>query len=161
MSFVDSVEAEHVTPIDLGVIWEPNVPDPILLQTEGKAYLLLYPWEASERYTHTVVIEWQSCRGAVFGDPNDEAFYGHRLYDKGLQDILWAGEVHKSGWIAAGERVNSVHPRHDPERFANARHFILRFKDSTFECIAEGYTAGKVAEPMAQMVQQLLLELIP
>ncbi len=160
MPLVDSVGAEHVTPIDLGVTWEPNVPDPILLQSESTAYLALYPWQAAERWTRTVVIEWQGCRGAVLGDPNDEAFYGHRLYDKGLQDVLWAGEVHNSVWIATVERVNSVHPRHDPERFANLRHFILRFKDSTFECITEGYRARKVAEPMDQVVQQLALELI-
>ena len=38
--------------------------------------------------------------------------------------------------------MNAVHPNHDRARFlARRRHFIFAFHDSTFECIAEGFTS--------------------
>jgi hypothetical protein len=32
--------------------------------------------------------------------------------------------------------MNRVHSRHDPERFAEYRHFIFALHDRTFECVA-------------------------
>ncbi len=36
--------------------------------------------------------------------------------------------------------MNAVHPCHRPEHFAGFKHYIFAFHDSTFECIAEGFT---------------------
>jgi hypothetical protein len=73
------------------------------------------------------------------GPPNDEAFEGHRLARKGLQPY-GAFELVNSEWIRLIEKMNSVHERHDRERFLEGkRHFIITFHDSVFECVVSGY----------------------
>jgi hypothetical protein len=75
----------------------------------------------------------------TLGPPNDETLHGHRLAKKGLQPY-GAFEVINSEWIRLLEQMNSVHHRHDRERFLEGkRHFIITFHDSVFECIACGY----------------------
>lgn len=86
--------------------------------------------------TRAVRIEWRGCRAALMSAPNDEALAGHRLYDKGLQEVLWAGEVHDSAWISELERQNRVHPSHDPSAFAHLRHFVLPLKECVVEVVA-------------------------
>jgi len=67
--------------------------------------------------------------------PNDEALNAHPLYGRGLRDYEFA-EVENSLWMAELEQANRVHPDHSPRSFADLRHFILPFHDSTFECVA-------------------------
>ena len=87
------------------------------------------------------VLRWRRarCLGALLGGPNDEARSGHRLWQKGLSECLWAAEVRNSSWIARLERENRVHHRHNADLFAGYRHFILMLKDSTFEVLAKSY----------------------
>jgi hypothetical protein len=47
--------------------------------------------------------------------------------------------------------MNSVHPYHRPEGFKSYRHFVLAFHDSTFECIAEGYTCEVTSGPLNEV----------
>lgn len=69
----------------------------------------------------------------MFGPPNDEAFAGHPLADRGLNPYSVA-EVQRSSWIRGLERMNSVHARHSRERFLeHKRHFVFAFHDSTFK----------------------------
>lgn len=74
----------------------------------------------------------------MFGPPNDEAFSGHPLAGRGLRPYA-AWEVRESSWVRKLERMNSVHPYHNPESFSLYRHFIFAFHDTTFECIAWRY----------------------
>jgi hypothetical protein len=37
-------------------------------------------------------------------------------------------------WIQHQMKVNPAHPRHRPERYADLRHWILLFKETTAEC---------------------------
>lgn len=69
--------------------------------------------------------------------PNDEAIAGHRLYDAGLRQIRWIGEVIGSSLIAEIEHGNRSHPRHDPLRYAQLRHWIVPLKECTVEVVAE------------------------
>ncbi|BAC89507.1 hypothetical protein [Gloeobacter violaceus] len=71
----------------------------------------------------------------LFGPPNDEAFAGHPLAQRGLEPYA-VFEVENSSWIWALERMHTVHPNYRPEQFAKYKHFIFAFHDSTFECIA-------------------------
>jgi hypothetical protein len=48
--------------------------------------------------------------------------------------------------------MNSVHYRHDPERFRVLNHYILSFHDSTFECVAEGVLFSLVPGPFTLSV---------
>jgi hypothetical protein len=83
------------------------------------------------------VVRFLGCYAHMFGPPNDEAFDGHPLSNRGLRPY-GAFRIRNSSWIRALERMNSVHPRHSAAMFARHEHFILSFHDSTFECIAKG-----------------------
>lgn len=76
-----------------------------------------------------------------FGSPNDEALCGHPLYARGV-GYYGVFEVLHSPWIAALERANRVHSQHDPSRFADLRHIVITFHDSTFECVTRGFTCA-------------------
>ena len=86
-----------------------------------------------------VIVEFEREIALSFGPPNDEAFSGHPLAARGLHPYA-AFEVKESSWIRGLERMNSVHPRHKREYFESYRHFVFAFHDSTFECVACGYT---------------------
>jgi hypothetical protein len=86
------------------------------------------------------VIQFDHPYAHMFGPPNDEAFLGHPLADRGLHPYA-VFEVKNSSLVRQLELMNSVHPSHDQEQFmANSRHFVFAFHDSTFECIARGFT---------------------
>jgi hypothetical protein len=113
------------------------------------AYVLEEPLESREEVTpmmvaeHTprrncALIRFEHAYAHIFGPPGDEAVQGHPLAPLGLRPYS-AFEVANSPWIRGVERMNSVHPSHQPEFFAPFRHFIFVFHDSTFECIARGF----------------------
>ncbi|MFZ6755550.1 hypothetical protein ACO0KY_19555 [Undibacterium sp. Dicai25W] len=85
------------------------------------------------------VIRFNRAIAHFFGPPNDEAFRVHPLADRGLEPY-GAFEITSSSWIHALEKMNSVHPCHMREHFKVYRHFVLSFHDTTFECVATGYT---------------------
>ena len=93
-------------------------------------------------------------RAHLFGPPNDEAFSGHPLAERGLHPY-GAFEIHGSSWIRRLERMNSVHPQHRAAAFERLRHFIFSFHDSTFECVAEGFQievrGGSLASAIAEL----------
>jgi hypothetical protein len=141
------VELTHAPRPDAGA------PLPIVLADDYRlllAYLLSEPdpdWDGS--YVNVVspdsegmevaVIRFRRPYAHMFGPPNDEAFSGHPLANRGLSPYA-VFEVRQSSWIRQLERMNSVHPQHEREWFmANKKHFVFAFHDSTFECIAEGF----------------------
>jgi hypothetical protein len=85
------------------------------------------------------LVRFGHCYATMFGPPNDEAFRGHPLADRGLRPY-GSFVIEDSSWIRRLERMNSVHPYHKPERFWELKHYVLSFHDSTFECIAHGYS---------------------
>ncbi|MBI3462422.1 MAG: hypothetical protein HY000_05090 [Planctomycetes bacterium] len=84
------------------------------------------------------IVEFLVPHAHMFGPPNDEASEGHPLASRGLTPYA-ACEVKHSSWIRQLERMNAVHPCHQPESFSSYRHFVFAFHDSTFECVAEGF----------------------
>ena len=82
-----------------------------------------------------VVVRFARVNCVLLGSPNDETLNAHPLHGSGLRHYEFA-EVENSPWIAELEQANRVHPSHSPESFADLRHFILPFHDSTFECVA-------------------------
>jgi hypothetical protein len=104
------------------------------------------------------LVEFEMYRSFMLGAPNDETINGHPLYDRGLRPY-GAFKVTGSSWIRRLERMNSVHPHHNPERFKSFHHYIFTFHDSTFECVAEGYKItereGTITELMPEMQRRL------
>lgn len=85
----------------------------------------------------------------MFGPPNDEAFTGHPLAERGVGPYgVW--EITNSSWIRSLAAMNSVHPCHSWDLFKGYRHIIFAFHDTTFECVAESFSYtvhnGSVAE---------------
>jgi hypothetical protein len=105
------------------------------------------------------IVQFQWPYAHMFGPPNDEAFAGHPLAKRGLRPYA-AWEVQQSSWLRQLERMNSVHPHHDKNRFlSERRHFVIVFHDSTFECIAEGF-AVEVLRGSLRSVMPRMLELL-
>lgn len=94
------------------------------------------------------IVRFHRARAVMFGPPNDEAFKGHPLAARGLRPYA-AFEIRQSSWIRQLERMNSVHPHHNSERFFSLRHFVFTFHDTTFECIADRF------EIVAQMTASM------
>lgn len=105
------------------------------------------------------VVRFQSPYAHFFGPPNDEAFAGHPLAERGLRPY-GAFEVQNSSWVRALERMNSVHRHHRPEHFAGFRHFVLSFHDSTFECVAKGYSHELREGPLDAVIAKEAARLI-
>lgn len=103
-----------------------------------------------------MVFVWSRAWAAIMGPPNDEAIEGHRLYSRGLSDVLWAGTVEQSEWIADLERRNRVHSGHNPAWFARLTHFILPLKEDTVEVIAEAVTVLRRPGPTTSAAAAVL-----
>jgi hypothetical protein len=147
---VDSLD----TVVELRDAPKPNIgaPLPLVVCDEGNLLLAYLVFERDPAWdgSYVTVVSPESegmavaCVGFkrpsahMFGPPNDEAFSGHPLATRGLHPY-GVFEVHDSSWIRKLERMNSVHPCHNRERFLQGRrHFVFAFHDSTFECVAGG-----------------------
>jgi hypothetical protein len=126
-----------------------GAPCPVVLSGEHFLHLAYYLEEREEdraKCTSGEHLEGEPCalvrfaRSAahLFGPPNDESFAGHPLAARGLGPYA-VFEVQNSSWVRKLERMNSIHPRHQPERFAKYKHFVFAFHDSVFECVAESF----------------------
>jgi hypothetical protein len=147
---------EQAESIDFHPLWEPGSPNPYLLQSDNKAFLVYKIKNEPHKFA---IVEWVQCRGAVLGGLNDEAISGHRLWNKGLKDCLFAAEVKHSSWIEELRKENSVHPYHDDEMFSSLRHYILLLKDSTFECIAAPYIIEVVEKSQEEVLNLVVAQL--
>lgn len=81
-----------------------------------------------------VVVRFDGVDQLTFGYPNDEALPGHPLYAHGLRHYAFY-EVMNSPKIRALHEANNV-AFPGSNVFANARHWIATFKDSTLEVVA-------------------------
>ena len=165
----DPGSLERVLAIDLGVRWDIGAPSPHLVQSESRTFLTFFlhdpdpAWDgtwvtvvdpAGDQVRSIGVIEWLGCDGAVLGGLNDEAMHGHPLYSRGLGEYK-AFEVQASQWVSELERANSVHPHHRPEEYAQLRHYLLGFHDSTFECIARAFASYSTRSSMSAVLASL------
>jgi hypothetical protein len=129
-----------------------GAPCPVVLSGEHFLHLAYYLEDRQEGWDGSTVrvvgehsegelcalVRFTHAAAHLFGPPNDEAFAGHPLADRGLEPYA-AFEVNNSSWVRTLERMNSVHPYHRPERFAKYKHFVFAFHDSVFECVAESF----------------------
>lgn len=144
---------EKVVPLEGFPQSSIGAPCPAVIATEHSLTLIFFVEELDPDWDGTsvrvvgldssdeigAVVQFERPSIHTLGPPNDEAFGGHRLAKKGLKPY-GAFEVINSEWIQLLEKMNSVHHRHDRERFLKGkRHFIITFHDSVFECIAQNY----------------------
>jgi hypothetical protein len=90
-------------------------------------------------------------------DPNDEAISGHRLYQVGLSDVLWAGLVADSNLIRDLERQNRVHPDHDASWFDALEHHGVLLKECVVEVVAKAVAVerheGSTLDPATAVIR--------
>ena len=129
-----------------------GAPLPSVISTEHQTFLIFHleedipGWDGtwvrrvgSETEGTLAILAFNGCYASMFGPPNDEAFAGHPLADRGLHPY-GAFQIEDSSWLRRLETMNSAHPNHSPARFRELTHFVFTFHDSNFECIAAGYT---------------------
>jgi hypothetical protein len=144
---------EYAEPCGFPLRWEVGAPMPHLLVNDNRAllaFLLSEPdpnWDGSyvtlkspgdEQPEPLALVEFDFCRAAKLGAPNDEVFEGHPLHGKGLE-AYQAQRVVNSRWLKELEAINRVHRMYQPEMWRGLTHFIFWFHDSTFECVARSY----------------------
>jgi hypothetical protein len=134
-------ELDRPVEIELGGVplLDPGAPCPIVFAEENQ--LVLSYWVCDEPpYPPTTapiaVVRFHRPYFHMFGPPNDEAFAGHPLAERGLHPY-GVFRVEKSSLIRSMERMNSIHRCHNPATFDAMTHYIFAFHDSTFECVAE------------------------
>ena len=149
-----------------------GAPIPVVLGDERSLHLVYFVqntpegWDGSTvrvvgldtKAEPLAVVTFRACYASMFGPPNDEAFAGHPLADRGLHPYS-AFEIRPSSWLRQLERMNSVHPHHKPERFDELRHFVFAFHDSTFECVAESIEVESRISPVAEVLKELSVRL--
>ncbi len=150
-----------------------GAPIPIVLASEHKVAVAYYlnnvpdNWDGStvnvvgtDSKEPLAIVVFETCLAHYSGPPNDEAFSGHPLANRGLEPYA-CFEVLDSSWIRIMESRNAVHPYHNKQRFMeNWRHFILAFHDSIFECVARDFsiqtTMGSMESIIAIMKKSIL-----
>lgn len=119
-------------------------PEAIVFATETQLFL-----RYSMADEETAVIQFPLVKTFQFGSPNDEALGGHPLTKFGLK-YYSVHRIDNSPWIAELEQRNSIHPRHDKERFIkDAVHYVFTFQDSTLECVVN---EGQFWSPKIQIL---------
>jgi hypothetical protein len=136
--------SERVEKLDVDVVWEPNAPEAYLLIGDFGDVVLALNAHDNDPDDRCVVLSWSGSYSASMGSPNDEARQGHRLYDKGLEELRWVGVVRESELIGDLEQRNRVHDRHDPARFTSLTHYIIPLKESLVEVVALDLVIGRI-----------------
>ncbi len=108
---------------------------PMVIADESRVVLGYFDEAASENW---VMVRFDSVTHAM-GSPNEEVLHGHPLYTRGMDSYGTAYEVTNSPWIAALDRVNSVHEMYSPKASSRFRHIVFPSHDSLFECVCTGY----------------------
>lgn len=140
---------------------DTGAPEPFLVANESKVGLLFYAYEdeylntATEYLPLLVILKFSKCFRFSLGSPNDETLNGHPLYKHGLNSYGFF-EVKGSPLIDDLEEINSVHPYHNKALYETARHFIITFHDSTFECVAESYQVTIKRAPVTVARMELM-----
>jgi hypothetical protein len=152
--------------LDLGCVPERAISGAVLVQTERSCFLTFNATQPGpDGVMHpagVALIEFLNCRIAQFGYPNDEAYRGHPLFAKtAALGEAWTGthEVRDSTWIRCLEQQNRVaFPDSDP--WQGARHFIIEFHESTFECIADGLRLELMDVPYGAVFERIAKRVI-
>lgn len=116
-----------------GLVWTAGAPRPVVVASEDRTLFAFAGTEAAD--AACIVAEFESCLSVRFGFPNDEVMNGHPLWGRGLA-FYAAHEVVNSPWLAEMRAVETAHPMAAKQPFAEHRHFLLTYHDSTLEALA-------------------------
>jgi hypothetical protein len=154
----------YAVPWEWPVDWTFSIYQPLVV-SDGVWALLMYsaknketlPKEKKDRTQYTGILTFKGCASCKFGDPNDEAIKGHPLYGRGI-DVGDAYIVMNSPWLEELKIINSVHPQYDEKSWEGMRHYLLFFKDRTFECIAKDVTSQIREGSLPEIINTVISE---
>lgn len=156
-----------ITQLD-DVVIDTNAPVPKVLSSDSELFVIFYsPQELIDneiRQRNSVddrgvsVLRFSRVLSYKFGFPNDEVFSGHPYYKYGLK-LYKAQCIEGSSWVNNLIDINSIHPYHNSEKFNSYRHYLLSFRDNTFECLAQGYEIKHYNQSMFDVGLSVLQEL--
>ena len=130
---------EPFEPLPDGTLrWDPNAPEAFLASDDfGRSALALraHPDDPDQR---CVVLRWDSVRYALMGPPNDEALHQHRLYEAGIDSVLWVGVVRDSALLAA------LRPTWSAASSSVPVHYVILSKECVVEVIAASLAVFRV-----------------
>lgn len=118
------------------LVWDAGAPLPVVFASDSRTLFCFHqPFDDATGIGKVVVAEFTHCTSVRFGSPNDEALHGHLLYGHGLQ-FYAAHTVTDSPWLEELRAIERHHRRAPEHPFADSKHFLLAFHDSTLEAIA-------------------------
>ena len=151
-------ETDQVIEVNLGFRPEAAISGAVLIQSDYSTFLTFKAMGLETDGIHYTgigfaLLEFNRCILTRFGYPNDEALPGHPLYAKGIADYVMC-EVLNSSWIDQIAEQNRVaFPTFN--YVDRSRHFVFIFHDSTFECIADGFTSEVFDGPYEQLFARI------
>src|ERR1051326_1053079 len=155
---------QYAVPMEFPVSWDHGAPLPHLLKNDYRTFLVFFLQDVDPNWDGTYVsvrepnsnvseklalVAFERCICAKMGTPNDEVLHGHPLYGKGLA-AYEAMSVENSTWLNDLEKINAVHSCYKAEFWRSLKHYILPFHDSTFECVARGFTVETYKMPRSE-----------
>jgi hypothetical protein len=162
-------QGEHwAETLDIGARWSAGAPLPHLVSNGSTTIVICFAtvsdpnWDgtyvrmvspADEALSALLHIEFSRCHSIKFGGPNNEAMNGHPLYGRGLEPYA-AHVVHNSQWLEQERVINSVHPYHSDETYAQLNHYLLAFHDETFEALAQSIDTRHIEGVFSQVVTE-------
>lgn len=148
-----------VVEIDIGCQPSPSGSDEAILSNERRTLVMFAAIDtkkSSRGYLEDkgiAIVECVGCCQSRHGYPNDEGRQEHPLWGAGLKDACGVCEVLESSWVEQvssqmktsarriwGRRYESAYK--PTGQATSLRHFIFTFKESTFECIAQGLSVS-------------------
>jgi hypothetical protein len=172
---------EYVVPVDIGCEPSPSGGGEIVIQAEESLVFLIFNavsrGVSGEGYLDrrgVALVECVGCALTKFGYPNDDGRNEHVLWNKGLSECTGVCEVINSSWKAALEKQMDTSARRiwgaqyykayqvpeGGERQWEWRHFIVQFKENTFECVADSLKLTSMyktfGEALADVYQRIL-----
>src|SRR5260221_909969 len=150
-------QIDKVVELDLGCVPEAAISGGVLVQTDYSTFLTFNAQrimgQRSERVGFALV-EFPRCIITQFGYPNDEARVGHPLRSSGLGEYSYGiFEVLNPSWVKRIDQQNRIKfPKWDSYA---ARHFMITFHDSTFECLAADIHLEIINEPYEHIFERI------
>ena len=130
----------------LGVTWEPNAPEAILLSDDAGRAALAQRAHFDDPDQRCVVLRWDGVLFAQMGPPNDEARPNHPLYNNGLGGLHWVGVVRDSARVASLKQMwsRSAVVESQPSYRIMPVHYVVLSKECVVEVLAENVDAYRV-----------------
>lgn len=129
-------------------LMDSGAPSPTIVSNDNELLITFYvdkeslfvePQQRDTFYdTGVVTLRFKLALKYTFGLPNDETMHGHPYSRLGMRPYSFY-ELKDSDLIASMQKINSVHPYHNPETWKECRHYIITFHDNMFECVASGF----------------------